>query len=178
VQPAPDPDDLIDKLDGLVGPAAEPENEVLVDQARVVRWTGPLFVLFCVILLPWTIYLAAALPTHQLSPNYDVAWAGFDVLLLATLAGTAFFALRRSRYLSTAATAAAALLVVDAWFDVMTSPSSGRIEAVLLAVLIELPLACVCMWLSHHAHQLTERRIVFLLRRQRRPDQPHVRGDH
>src|ERR1022692_224440 len=33
--------------------------------------------------------------------------------------------LRRSRYLSTAATATATLLVVDAWFDVMTTPSRG-----------------------------------------------------
>jgi hypothetical protein len=35
-------------------------------------------------------------------------------MLLAALAATAFFALRRSRYLSMAATATAVLLVVDA----------------------------------------------------------------
>ena len=121
--PIPDPEDLVTKLDKLVEPAVEPENAILTDDARIVRWAGPLFALFSVILLPWTAYIAASLPARQLSPHYDVAWAGFDVLLCGALASTAYFALRRSRYLSTAATATATLLVVDAWFDVMTTPS-------------------------------------------------------
>ena len=53
-----------------------------------------------------------------MSPHYDAAWAGFDVMLLVALASAGYFALRRSRYL---VTGAAALLVVDAWFDVVTS---------------------------------------------------------
>jgi hypothetical protein len=165
-----EPDEgLVEKLDTLVPPAREPENTILTDNARAVRWTGPLFALFSVIMLPWTIYVGASLPAREVSPNYDAAWAGFDVLLLAALAGTAYFAFRRSRYLSTAATATATLLVVDAWFDVMTSQPRGRLESILLAVAVELPLAAVCMWLSYHAQQLAERRIVLLLRRQRRP---------
>ena len=163
-------DGLVERLDTLVPPAAEPENLVLPDHARAVRWTGPVFALFSVIMLPWTIYIGASLPARQVSPNYDAAWAGFDVLLLGTLAGTAYFAFRRSRYLSTAATATATLLVLDAWFDVMTTPSSGRLESILLAAAVELPLAAVCVWLSYHAQQLAERRIVLLLRRQRRRD--------
>jgi hypothetical protein len=164
-----DGEDLVDRLDTLVPAAAEPENMVLTDDTRAVRWAGPVFALFTVIMLPWTIYIGASLPARQVSPNYDAAWAGFDVMLIGALAGTAYFALRRSRYLSTAATATAALLVVDAWFDVMTTPSSGRLESICLAVAVELPLAAVCMWLSYHAQQLAERRIVLLLRRQRRP---------
>ena len=96
---SPDPEQLVDQLDGLVQPATEPENAVLTDQTRLVRWTGPLFALFSVLLLPWTIYIAGSLPSRQLSPNYDAAWAGFDVILLVALASTAYFALRRSRYL-------------------------------------------------------------------------------
>ena len=109
---AHDAEEAADKLDGLVQPAGEPENAVLVDNARVVRWTGPAFALFSLILLPWTIYLGYSLPARQVSSHYDVAWAGFDILLLAMLASTAFFALRRSRYLATAATATATLLVI------------------------------------------------------------------
>jgi hypothetical protein len=165
--PIPDPEDLVTKLDKLVDPAAEPENAIMTDDARVVRWTGPLFALFAVILVPWIAYIAASLPSRQLSPNYDVAWAGFDVMLCGALAGTAYFALRRSRYLSTAATATAALLVVDAWFDVMTTPARERLESILLCALVELPLAAVCMWLSYHTQQLAERRIVLLQRRHR-----------
>jgi hypothetical protein len=161
------PDELIGKIDALVDRAPEPENAVLADEARVVRWTGPVFALFSLILLPWTIYLAGSLPARQVSANFDVAWAGFDVLLLMMLASTAYFALRRSRYLAAAASGTAALLVVDAWFDVLTTPAGQRIESIVLAALVELPLAAVCIWLSWHTQQLAERRIL-LLRRSRR----------
>lgn len=157
-----EPPDVLSKIDALVEPAPEGENAVFVDEARIVRWTGPLFGLFSLVMLPWTIYVGLSLPSRQLSPNYDTAWAGFDVILLATLASTAYFALRRSRYLSSAATATAALLVVDAWFDVMTTPGNQRWESILLAVAVELPLAAVCMWLSHHTGQLAERRLILL----------------
>lgn len=163
-----EPDELVDKLDSLVAPAPEPENTVLVDEAAVVRWTGPLFALFSLIMVPWTIYIAESLPSRQLSPNYDVAWGGFDVFLTIALASTAYFALRRSRYLSTAATATAALLVVDAWFDVMTTPASQVWESVLLAAAVELPLATICMWLSYHTQQLAEHRIQLLVTGRRR----------
>jgi hypothetical protein len=167
MKPTRDPEALVQKLDTLVGPVAEPDNEVLTDNARVVRWTGPVFGLFSLILLPWTVYVAATLPSRQVSPNYGTAWAGYDVMLLVALASTAYFALRRSRYLATAATATAVLLVVDAWFDVLTTPAGQRLQSILLAVAVELPLASVCLWLSYHTQQLAERRIVLLLRRQR-----------
>jgi hypothetical protein len=161
------PDELLDKVDDLVKPAAEPENAVLLDDARIVRWTGPLFALFSLILLPWTVYLGASLPSRQESTHYDIAWTGFDVILLAGLATTAYFALRRSRYLAISASATASLLVVDAWFDVMTTPGSQVAQSILLAAAVELPLAAVCLWLSLHTEQLAERRITLLLARRR-----------
>ena len=164
----PDPGELISRLDALVEPAPEPENAVLTDQVRLVRWTGPLFALFSVILLPWTVYLGETLPAKQVSPNYDVAWAGFDILLTAALASTAYFALRRSRYLAITAAATATLLVVDAWFDCITTPAPQLWESILLAVFVEIPLAAVCTWLSYHTQQLSEQRIMLLLRRHHR----------
>jgi hypothetical protein len=158
-----EPEDLLEKVDSLVEPAPEPENTVLTDEAPVVRWTGPLFALFSLIMVPWTIYISESLPARQVSPNYDVAWGGFDVFLTIALASTAYFALRRSRYLSTAATTTAALLIVDAWFDIMTTPASQVWESILLAVAVELPLAAICTWLSYHTQQLAERRIRLLV---------------
>ena len=137
----------------------------LADSAKVVRWAGPAFVLFSVVMVPWTIYLGYSLPAWQESPHYDIAWAGFDVLLLLLLASTGYFALRRSGYLAIAAAATATLLIVDAWFDIMTSPRRQLAEAITLAVLVELPLAAVCAWLSYHTQHLEEQRIVLLLRR-------------
>ena len=134
---------------------------------RVVRWVGPAFVLFSVVMVPWTVYLGYSLPTRADSPHYDIAWVGFDVLLLVALAGTGYLAIRRSAYLAIAAAAAATMLVVDAWFDIMTSPRHELPQAIVSAVLIELPLAGLCAWLSHHTQHLMEERIVLL--RPRRP---------
>lgn len=164
---AHDAEAMAGKLDELVESAREPENAVLVDNAQVVRWAGPAFALFSLILLPWIAYLASALPSRQVSADYDIAWAGFDIMLLIALASTGYFALRRSRYLATTAAATATLLVVDAWFDVMTALPGLRAEPVALAALVELPLASVCVWLSLHTQQLAERRLVLLLRRRK-----------
>lgn len=168
MKPSPGTEDPLGKLDQLVDTAPEPENAVLTDNAPVVRWTGPLFALLAIVLLPWTVYLGSTLPSRQESPHYDVAWVGFDLFLLALLAGTAYCALRRSRYLSTVAGATAALLVTDAWFDCMTTPGAQLWQSVLLCFLVELPLASLCLWLSYHTHQIAERRILLLRRRHRR----------
>jgi len=144
--------------------AAEHVHEAPADNARLVVWAGPAFILFAVVLVPWTIYLGLTLPARQLSSHYDIAWVGFDVILLVVLAATGVFALRRSHLLAVGATAAATLLVVDAWFDVMTAaPGSQFLESLASAVLIELPLAAVCGWLAYHTEHLEEERIVLAL---------------
>ena len=154
--------------DGLArrttGTVPSARDAALDGDARVVRWAGPAFVVFSAIMVPWTIYLGYSLPARQDSPHYDIAWVGFDVLLLLVLAGTGYFALRRSAYLAIAAAAAATMLVVDAWFDIMTSPRHEIPEAIALAALIELPLAGLCAWLSYHTEHLEEQRIVLMSR--------------
>ena len=164
MEPDLNPEHLVGKLDDLVAPAAEPENTVLVDQSRIIRWVGPMFALCSVVLVPWIVYIALSLPSRQLSPNYDIAWAGFDVFLAGGLASSAYFALRRSRYLSAAAAATAALLVVDAWFDCMTTPGNARWESIAFCFFAELPLAALCLWLSYHTEQIAEQRILILQR--------------
>lgn len=143
--------------------AAEHAEEPPADNARLVSWAGPAFILFAIVLVPWTIYLGFKLPARQLSSHYDIAWVGFDVILLVVLAATGFFAIRRSHFLAVGATAAATLLVVDAWFDVMTSPPGSQlIVSLASAVLIELPLAAVCGWLAYHTEHLEEERIILM----------------
>jgi hypothetical protein len=128
-------------------------------KTEVSRWVAPVFIVCSVVLIPWIVYLGFSLPTRQVSRHYDAAWVGFDVLELIALAATAYFALRRSRYLALASASAATLLVTDAWFDVMTSPRHQLLEAVVLAAFIELPLAGVCAWLSYHTEHLADRRV-------------------
>ena len=142
----------------------ERRGAVLADNSLIVRWAGPAFIVCSVVLIPWTIYLGLSLPDRQLSPHYNIAWVGFDVFLLVALGATGYFALRRSRYLALTAAAAATLLVVDAWFDIMTSPRREIPQAVVLALLVELPLAAVCGWLSYHTEHLAERGNILVSR--------------
>jgi hypothetical protein len=152
-----------ERVDELVRPAHELGNEVLVDDHWMVRIAGPMFALLSFLFIPWIAFIALELPSRQLSPHYDLAWAGFDVMVLIALASTGYFALRRSRYLTTAATAAGTMLIVDAWFDVLTSRRHDRMVAVIFALAIELPLAAVCWWLSQQTQAIAEKRIALLL---------------
>ena len=179
--PAVAADRLATRIDDLVPVADDAANRVLTDRTPIVRWAGLLFTVCALLLVPWIVVIAVTLPARQLSPNYDVAWAGFDVMLLAALTATAACAFRRSTYLALAAASAGALLVVDAWFDVLTSPSGrDRAEGLAMAVLVELPLAAVCAWLAVHTQEIADRRLRLLLRRARRPagGAPDGRRDH
>jgi hypothetical protein len=52
-------------------------------------------------------------------------------------------------WLEATAAVSSALLVADAWFDiVLTGSWSERHEAILLAVAAELPLAFFCLWIA------------------------------
>jgi hypothetical protein len=52
---------------------------------RLVRWVGIFFVACFIGLIPWTIYLWLTLPVREVSPHYNLAWTGFDVLLAIAL---------------------------------------------------------------------------------------------
>lgn len=157
-----------DVLDEHVPVSDDPANQVMVDNARLVRWAAPLFGLCAVILIPWIVIAGLTLPTRQLSENYDVAWTGYDVMLLTGLALTGWSALRRSRLLPIAASATGALLTADAWFDVLTSPGGWELaQAVAMSIFAEIPLAAICFWLAWHSQEVAERRVVLLLRSRR-----------
>ncbi len=112
-----------------------------------------------VLLIPWTAYLAVTLPRHSLAVHYDLAWTGFDVMLVIVLGAAAYAAFRTPRWLPVWASSAATLLVVDAWFDVTTSRQVDKIVAIILALLVELPVAIACIWLAGRVQALEELRM-------------------
>ncbi len=113
------------------------------------------------LLLPWIVYLAITLPRHQFDRHYRAAWVGFDVILVIVIARTAYLAFRLDPRVQFPATATAVLLLVDAWFDVTTSGGrSQTFEALLLAVLVEIPCALFTLYLAHQVN----RRILELAR--------------
>jgi hypothetical protein len=134
------------------------ETSSTSDGWRPARWVVPLFVVAALVLVPWIVFLARSLPSTHAAAHWDVAWAGFDGALALLLLNVAVAAWRRSPWLEGAATAAAALLVVDAWFDILTA--STRLErgvAIGEALLVELPLAVLCFLLARDAERVLRR---------------------
>jgi hypothetical protein len=121
---------------------------------RPPDWVVPLFALAAVVLVPAVVLLVVFLPSTHRSAHWDIAWSGFDVVLALLLLAVAITAWRRSPWLEGAATAAATLLFVDAWFDVLTSSTRAElIVALIEAVFVELPLALLCLLLARDAQR-------------------------
>jgi hypothetical protein len=122
------------------------------------RWIGPFYLAAAVLLIPWIVYLGIVLPDRTTSAHWDVAWVGFDVMEFVALALTGWFAYRRSPWVEVAATAAAAFLVVDAWFDITTANGGWNlVQATVLGVGIELPLAGLSVWIARRVEQRRRR---------------------
>ena len=146
-----------------------PEPHEATEVRTVPWWVGPAFGLLALGTVPWVIFLAVTLPHHATFAHYRAVWVGFDSGLIAVLALTALLAWWARPEVALTATAAATMLLVDAWFDVMTTPARhGLLMAVVLAVLVELPLAGICLWIARHAEQVMEYRVMVLVRRARR----------
>lgn len=105
-----------------------------------------------VALVPWAAVLGVILPAKHVAENWDVAWTGFDIALSVSLLTTALGALREQDWLPIAATASGTLLLCDAWFDTLTaSGRAGLGLALVLAALVEIPLAALCFLLAVQA---------------------------
>lgn len=113
-------------------------------------WAGPLFVALGLLLIPWALLLAWALPRrHYVPVHWKLTWVGFDLFLAAALLATAVGAFRRAPWSAITATISATLLGCDAWFDVLTAhPGRQVVVALAQAVVVELPLAGLCLALA------------------------------
>ena len=123
----------------------------------VPPWTAPALIFCAVVLIPWTALLFLTLPLHYTANHWRLAWGGFDIGLGAALAATALMVVRRSPYAEVTATITATLLCCDAWFDVLTSRGASDIaQAIVSALLIELPLAALCFWMARNLAHAVE----------------------
>jgi hypothetical protein len=146
--------------DTAIGPPDPP--------APVPRWVGPSFIVLAALTVPWIAVLAVTLPKHQYTGHYRLAWVGFDALLVIMLARTGWVAWRGHDYVQIPAVMTGTLLVVDAWFDVMTSHGRDQMLTALgSALLVELPLAALCFWIARHAERVRRDRLRWALRRAR-----------
>ena len=114
------------------------------------RWAGVVFAVLGVGLLPWSLWLGYSLPSRHVAHHWDLAWAGFDIVLAIALVGTGVALLTgRTVLLDDFAAATGALLIADAWFDIVTAADwNERTLAIAFAVFAEIPLAIVCFVLA------------------------------
>ena len=143
-------------------PANEPAQSLVLSADAVRRRRRALRLLgLCVlVLVPWTVYLALFLPDQFQARHWSAAWVGFDVMLLVSLAGAGVAVFLRRQILILLAVIAGTLLVCDAWFDItLDFATRGFAFSVLLAVLIELPLAVVALIGARRLLRLTFRRL-------------------
>ena len=111
-------------------------------KATNLRRIERFLVLVALILAAWMVYLIIQLPTSYRAQNWDVAWVGFDFAMLASLLVSVWAIWKRRQLAIPAAMVTATLLVVDSWFDVVTSQAGLDLNTALLsAVFVELPLA-------------------------------------
>lgn len=110
------------------------------------------------VLIPWIGYLAAALPDRHVAGQWKAAWVGFDSVLVAGLAATAWCAWRRRQLIVPAAIITATLLICDAWFDVLLDWGSPDMWwSLTSAALVELPLAALLLWVAVRLLRLIQR---------------------
>lgn len=100
-------------------------------------------------MIPWLFVLAVRLPPTARAQHWPAAWVGLDMMEALGLVTTGVLLRLRDERRCLTAAATAALLVVDAWFDVTTStPGADHLTALLLAVFLEIPIASLCAALA------------------------------
>lgn len=106
-----------------------------------------------VAMIPWLFVLASELPAQATAVHWNTVWVGLDSLEALGLASTGMLLRRQDSRAGLTAAATAALLAMDAWFDVLTSaPGADRAVAVAMAAGAELPLAVLCGYLAVRLH--------------------------
>jgi hypothetical protein len=143
---------------------------------RLERITGNLVVLVAVLLACWAIWLGSSLPPDPLVQhwslnadigldNYSLTWVGLDCIEVLGLAACGLLFRRASPSARTVALLTIPVFCLDGWFDILTSVSKADLAAaIIMAVLGELPAACILGWvawkaLAFHQESVTADRV-------------------
>jgi hypothetical protein len=134
------------------------------------KWATVVYATMAVVLIPWILNLASTLPERHLERHWDAVWVGFDFIMLCTIVLTLWFMFKRVIWVVVSASALGALLIVDAWFDIMTAkPGSELREAILYGVL-EVSLAVLTYRLVYvMVHHTTPQKNISLHLSNKRP---------
>ena len=101
----------------------------------------------------WTIYIGMILPRQYSADHWDLAWVGLNIAQVSMLFACTWAAWRQRAIFALFATSFATLLIVDAWFDVTTARRGNMTESILLAAIVEIPLALLMLWVAYRRLQ-------------------------
>lgn len=147
--PMPDPAAVAANAEELARTLAAPPAQPTMPTPR---WLGPLALVGLAGFVPWIVYLGFTLPTRASADDYNLAWLGFDIAMWAVMAVLAYCLIRRRQGAPIFAAVAATMLLVDAWFDAVLASDRGEFMlALILALVVEIPLAIVCTWIAVNA---------------------------
>jgi hypothetical protein len=128
---------------------------VMVIRTRIcagaqLRWLPTALITAALALLPSLVVVLTVVPAVQTAHHLRLAWTGLDVFEILALASTGFALQRRPAIADIPATITGALLLCDAWLDIIPSTGMVRYEAIAMAF-IELPLAALSFWVAARA---------------------------
>lgn len=104
------------------------------------------------VLLIWIIYLGQALPSSYRAEHWDLAWVGFDIGMFFALLASSWAMWKQRQLAIPGAMISSTFLIIDSWFDVVTSnPGVDFKVAILLAAGVELPAAALLFRFSRSA---------------------------
>jgi hypothetical protein len=102
-----------------------------------------------VVLLVTALALGRSLPATAVAEHWALVWGGLDVASATAALATAILLRAGDARAALTAVAGAALLLVDAWFDVGTASTVGAFTVALTeALVLELPLAVLAVGLA------------------------------
>jgi hypothetical protein len=112
-----------------------------------IRWLPAALGVAALALVPSLVIVLVVVPPVQVAHHLRLAWTGLDVCELLALAATGLALHRRSPITVIPATVTGALLLCDAWINIIPTTGMARAEAIVLAF-VEVPLAALSFWVA------------------------------
>jgi hypothetical protein len=117
------------------------------------RWLPIALAIAALVLVPSVVVELTVVPAAQIAHHLRLAWTGLDVFELLAMASTGFALHRRTAAAVVPATITGALLLCDAWINVIPSTAAARAEGIALAF-VEVPLAALSFWVAARATRI------------------------
>jgi hypothetical protein len=126
------------------------------------KWVVVFFLGGALVLIPWIVLMFTVPGVVNVPQRWELVWGGFDCFLVLGFAVTAFNLMTRSPRGAVTAAMTGTMLLIDAWFDVLTTHRCGLLVSVLMAVFAELPCAAICFYVSWRIMTLFEQAKEYL----------------